>query len=83
MTLTFVSAEKLGILFQRVQQLATHERKKDRAAEVKFLDNTLRRLGLIPSGPQWSTVAIAVGCDRSGNLGAFISQEAVTMEPNP
>lgn len=77
---TFISFEKLGLLATPLQQLATYARKKDRAAEIRFIDNTLRRLGLLKSSAsEWSTYAIAIGCDHSGNLGAFIIEDKVIL----
>lgn len=77
-SVTFISQERLGLLYNRVSNLDTyHNRKKVRAAEFNWLDDTFRRLGLIPSGGEWATYAIALGVDFSGNLGVFVLQSPV------
>lgn len=80
-SVTFISQERLGLLYNRVSVLETfHNRKKARAAEFNWLDDTFRRLGLIPSGAEWGTYAIASGVDFSGNLGVFVLQSSVEIK---
>lgn len=79
-SVTFVSQERLGMLYDRVAKLSSYTRKKDRAAEMHWLDSTLHRLGLIPSGGEWATYALTLGVDFSGNLGVFVLQEPVEIK---
>lgn len=80
---TFISQERLGVLFDQISPLGA-ETKKARAKHTAWLAETLRRLGLIGSSPQWTVYGISVGCDKHGNYGAFVIQEQVIQEaPKP
>lgn len=79
----FIGQERLGVLFQKI--LEVPETKKARARHFHWLDDTLSRLGLqlghLSLGDsEWSTYALAVGCDFSGNYGLFIIRERIIKE---
>lgn len=75
--ITFISQEKLGVLFQKIQIWETT--KKARAAQIRWLEDTLQRLGLIPHSSRLALYAIAIGSDGSGNYGVFVLQEPVII----
>lgn len=78
MRVTFVSQEALGVLFNNINEFLPT--KKRRAAHLRWVGETLRRLGLIDATSSWSIYAIAVGTDYSGNYGVFVIQEEVIKE---
>ena len=79
----FIGQERLGVLFQKI--LEVPETKKARARHFHWIDETLSRLGLHVGQPtlgsgDWSTYAIAVGIDFSGNYGVFLIREPIIKE---
>lgn len=71
----FISPEKLGVMASWIERLGGRPSKRQRASDVQFIDKTLKRLGLIPDGCEWTTRAVTLGADFTGNYGVFIIQE--------
>lgn len=80
MRITFVSQEKLGVLFNNINDGASAATKKRRAAHLRWVSETLMRLGLVDASSNWSVYAITVGTDFSGNYGVFVIQDRVIKE---
>lgn len=78
MEVTFISQEKLGVLFDIIQRWQST--KKERASHVRHIANTLRFLGVLTTSSELSVYAVAVGSDFSGNYGVFVLQERIIKD---